>query len=784
MPTEQFVIVIRETGARRTAASINRVGFNARRATSGILLFTRAAALIGSAAVTGGIIGLADEFTNLRNRLRVVFDSEQEVNAALGELRDIANETRAPIDGVVRLFSRLKLVQEGLGATTQEIATVTRAVGQALQISGASAQEARAGLTQFSQALAQGQVQGDELRGILEGIIILGPEVSRALDIDFAELQRLRKEGGIPSQEFFRALLIAAERLDEKFKRTQPTVASLFTTLRNELVLAVGEFDKIVGQSDFLREKLLGLRGGTRDFVLRGLAFMVDAFGSLLEVGADLDTFFIELGVNLGDTANGLELFGSGILAIFKSIQTGISAILNVFLRGKRLLLSGGQEIAEFLNIPIDITTPEELARLDQQIEKSTRKLVENAFELEGAIADFGQNVIDLFNTEGAEDRVEKLEGLGERAKALAAELRATIAAGRDAPDFDDLFGGEEGGAGTLGGGPSKEQLKALEEIEERTRRIKQENIAAGEPLNAQVESIQQRIKELRELAEKSGEITAADTAILGLENQIEAVERKRASLQNDIDTTLARISQKVEQIARFSPELAKDIEAAAMRALDLGEGLEDTSQRLEKVSDDAEDAFRDVQQQAEQLGRTIGQALSGAISTVLRSALSGEAVNFAEILADTSAQLLENSLNEVLKGVGSQLQKLLASQSGGGAEGGATAGRIVSGIGAALGLGLGLLSSALRETEVTETAGQVQSAVDSVERVRGIVAGPTQIPILQVGESIEEAFEEPTRFLASIDDNIMRLLVAFRAAGGTIIDPLAAEEDTSVTLA
>jgi hypothetical protein len=135
-------------------------------------------------------------------------------------------------------------------------------------------------------------------------------------------------------------------------------------------------------------------------------------------------------------------------------------------------------------------------------------------------------------------------------------------------------------------------------------------------------------------------------------------------------------------------------------------------------------------------------------------------------ILADLGAKLVEDSLSSVLDGI---IGKLSGAEGEGGVGG---IGGIVSGgkkggfniggaITAGVGAGLSVLSGALRDTSNSISNNLIRSAASqsSAAATRGVIAGPTNIPIFQVGAQLEAAMNGTESLLEEI-------LVAIRLGG------------------
>src|SRR5690606_13151453 len=111
---------------------------------------------------------LNDTYTNMVNRLRLVTDGTANLNRVTAELFDVANETRTTFEATATLYARVALSTKQLGYSQRDLIDFVKGVNQAVTLSGVTAQEAQAAMIQFSQGLAKGRLDGDELRSVLE----------------------------------------------------------------------------------------------------------------------------------------------------------------------------------------------------------------------------------------------------------------------------------------------------------------------------------------------------------------------------------------------------------------------------------------------------------------------------------------------------------------------------------------------------------------------------------------------------------------------------------------
>lgn len=153
---------------------------------------------------------------------------------------------------------------------------------------------------------------------------------------------------------------------------------------------------------------------------------------------------------------------------------------------------------------------------------------------------------------------------------------------------------------------------------------------------------------------------------------------------------------------------------------------------------------------------------------------LAGGGLDWAESFAELSAGFFEDAMNDALEGLRESFSKLfqsLAPQVSGlfGGEGGGL--NLGAGFGAAIGLGGQLLSGALRGTGATVRNALVQSTVTSSRAVRGVVAGPTSIPIAEVGNAIRDAQGAQVAEIRRSNALLQAILNAIRTGEGAPID-------------
>lgn len=254
------------------------------------LLLQRALRVAGVSFAVRQVVDLADSFTNLQNRLRVVTGSQAELQRVTQQLLEVSNRSRSSFESTTELYSRLALATRELGISDKELLQVTESINKAIILSGASAKEANNGLIQLSQGLASGRLTGDELRSTLEQLPVVADVIAKRLGVTRGELRKLGAEGKITSSEIIAAFQDAREELDTKFAKTVPTLGQSFVVLRNNVVAFVGRLNEGTGA--------LRLFGAAIRFVGENIDPLVKSLGVLavtlatLRIAPQIQAFF------------------------------------------------------------------------------------------------------------------------------------------------------------------------------------------------------------------------------------------------------------------------------------------------------------------------------------------------------------------------------------------------------------------------------------------------------------------------------------------------------------
>lgn len=631
----------------------------------------------------------ADAYTEITNKLRVVSDEQTNVNALFGELLDVANRTRTPVEGIATLYQRASMAAKELGADQQQLIQFTENVGRALALQGGSAAAASGALLQLSQALGSGVVRAEEFNSILEGAFPIAQAAARGIEAaggSVAKLRALIADGKVTSDQFFTAILSQTAELEAAFAKTSPTMGQAFTVLRDNVMATVGGMNEMLGATSALAsgiiflgqniERLIVYAGtaaaifgarfavglaasvaatlnlSTALGVLRG-ALIRTGIGALVVAAGEMVFQFTRLVEATGGWGNALNALWDIATAVWNGITTGASGI--------PVALSGvwGQLSADFYGTLSDMA---------------------------GAWGDFTNMLAGWASAAGLDGVAGKLIELRDNADKFSTEMgeawdQAHAMAEAAAAAAGNLAGAS-GAAGSLGAGLGKAAGAAKKVADELAR--------AKDVLAEQVKAHQDLVDRMAKAGDYSEFVTKETDRLR------DALEKSGMSL-DDFLRTMDMTRDTYRDMLRDTERMTNELERQAQLAEDIGAGLRqmatgDFSGGLENMVQSLADSLWGTQM--DDAFKKAGEAISKAVSKGLggigaATGLSDTAMSYVGAGIGTAAVgVLNGSAQQVGAGIGSAIGGALGTTVG--TKIGGMLGSIAGPIGTVLGAAAG----------------------------------------------------------------------------------------------
>lgn len=254
------------------------------------------AGAFAGAFATGHLISLADEWNSVNARLKQASQSTDDFQVSQRELMAISQRTGTAFSDNASLFARSAASMREYGYSSEEVLKVTETISTGLKLSGASAAEASSVITQFSQALAQGVLRGEEFNSVNEN----GDRVIRALAAGMGvarkDLKAMADNGKLTADKVVPALISQLGALRDEYAAMPDTVSSSATKVENAFMAWVGGANEASGVTKTLSGVLNGIAGN--------IDTVATAAGALVAVG--VARYFGNMASSAGSATAGL----------------------------------------------------------------------------------------------------------------------------------------------------------------------------------------------------------------------------------------------------------------------------------------------------------------------------------------------------------------------------------------------------------------------------------------------------------------------------------------------
>ncbi len=244
--------------------------------------------------------------------------------------------------------------------------------------------------------------------------------------------------------------------------------------------------------------------------------------------------------------------------------------------------------------------------------------------------------------------------------------------------------------------------------------------------------------------------------------NNMEEVEKEALSLQGQLERVLAVVDKNPELLGNFE----QVIEGLKGEIEGLTQKIIEESLKLpgEKTPPGLTPAQQELADSIAQAGQAIGRGLLQGIEQGKKG---------VELLADVGRKLFVTAGNKAIEQLTKQAGEAIAGMTKLSSE---LVGGIINTVIAAVGF---ILSTLDKAKDAVETFGDVAPEVQSSQLVRGIVAGPQNVAIAEVGENIATAFLPTNERLDAIIGLMQEGLIALGGGGGGVEVPSAGRTQT-----
>ncbi|WP_392338862.1 tape measure protein [Loktanella salsilacus] len=607
-------------------SGLGRIAFAAKRAAIALTA-------LAAAGAAGG--RWANSYVTVENRLRAL---GQTSDKAAEQIAGAAIRSRTPIEEMATSVMRIqKASGDGFDLTIDRVETLNKL----LAAGGATAAEVGSIMTQFSQALSSGVLQGDELKSLREAAPVeLLDAIAEAAGGTRAALKEMGADGELTSAVMLQALDSMQQKANEAFTQVDITAGQALSNVNSAMTVFVGRLNEGLGATSTFAEGLQDLStwlmsnaeaaeemgrsiqaalivGGeiSADIqaVLDSLGEKVDGITEALREGlgfpeggllaGDAIATVIDAVASMAGTMEGAasatreaflqmgDAVSTGIQAAMNAVISGVESAINAVMDGIRTLAAAVDNVTaaapftEGTNLAGGVGSVN-LGRVDNIATSNAGGSVSGAYD------DGYQRASS--EVQGVAEEVRTyFDGLEDRFSEVRSELAAADAT-REAP-IPGIDGTTGTGAPTASGGGADGKSKA------KKGRSKKQDTPFFEDVQKEITSLQRQIQmigmskaEVAELTARYGMLDEAKRRGMVVTDELTA----------KIDTEAAKVGQ-----------LAAEYEAAA----DKMKAIEDVKSGIDQIADSLANAIV----QGESLGDVFGSVVQRMAADLISSGIS-----------------------------------------------------------------------------------------------------------------------------------------------------------------
>lgn len=212
------------------------------------------AKVLGLAAAMTKLTQFANDYTTVENRLRSIGQFSDD---AAEKLLGASMRSRSAVTEMSTAVARIqKATGDGFDQTIRRVETLNKL----LAVGGSTTAEQISVMTQLSQALSSGTLQGDELRSLREAAPIeVLDAIAKAAGVTRGELKKMGEEGKLTSDIVIEALDSLAETADRKLGDALISPTAAFTILSSAATVFFGRLDEGLGTTQALSKGMQDL---------------------------------------------------------------------------------------------------------------------------------------------------------------------------------------------------------------------------------------------------------------------------------------------------------------------------------------------------------------------------------------------------------------------------------------------------------------------------------------------------------------------------------------------
>lgn len=214
-------------------------------------------ALVGQEVLDLGAkaTAVSDKFASIKARIDLINDGSQSTASIMDKVYQASERSRGSYTDMLDSVAKLNMLAKDTFTSNDEAIRFVEQLNMQFKLSGAGVAEVSSAMTQLTQAMAAGRLQGDEFNSIMENAPMLAQAISQEMGVPIGQLKQLGSEGAITADVIKSALFNSADETQAKFAQMPMTFQEVGQQLSNAMFQAfqpvMEELSSMTASEDF-----------------------------------------------------------------------------------------------------------------------------------------------------------------------------------------------------------------------------------------------------------------------------------------------------------------------------------------------------------------------------------------------------------------------------------------------------------------------------------------------------------------------------------------------------
>lgn len=268
-----------EGAARRAETATQRMARQVTVAERAMGVLRSAAAGLIAAFGARELARLADAWSDITARVNIAAGSMEQGAQVMERLESMARRTYSGLAQTAEGYIQNAGALRELGYATGQALDYQEALNNALVVSGARAERATQVQNALTQAMALGELRGQQLNTVIMNGGRVAEVLAEELGVGVNQLRALGQQGAITGDVIYNALVNRLELLREQADGMPATIGDAFTILGDAVLGFVGRVDQAMGASEGLAQAIIAVA----DAISRATGPIVQAAGIIAD---------------------------------------------------------------------------------------------------------------------------------------------------------------------------------------------------------------------------------------------------------------------------------------------------------------------------------------------------------------------------------------------------------------------------------------------------------------------------------------------------------------------